>query len=52
MMRLKSCPKCKTGDIALERDPYGSYMGCLQCGFLRYLVHPTDSVIPRDATYS
>ena len=52
MMRLKSCPKCKTGDIALERDAYGCYMRCLQCGFLRYLVLPTNSIISRDGTYS
>ena len=52
MMWLKSCPKCKTGDLALERDAYGSYMRCLQCGFLKYLVHPTVLVIPGDGTYS
>lgn len=34
MLLLKSCPKCK-GDVVEERDHYGSYRQCLQCGCLR-----------------
>ncbi len=34
MMRLKGCPKCK-GDMALERDVFGWYEQCLQCGYIR-----------------
>ena len=52
MMRLKSCPKCKTGDMVLDRDAYGSYMRCLKCGYLRYVEFPTVSVIPRGGTHS
>lgn len=36
MLLLKSCPKCK-GDVVEERDRYGSYTQCLQCGYLRDL---------------
>ena len=52
MMRLKSCYKRKTVDTVLDRDAYGSYMRCLQCGLLRYLVHPIAFATPRDGTYS
>ncbi len=31
MMRLKGCPHC-TGDVYEERDRYGTYTACLQCG--------------------
>lgn len=34
MLLLKSCPKCK-GDVVEERDYYGTYTQCLQCGYLR-----------------
>jgi len=34
MLRLKSCPRCK-GDVLLEKDKYGWYEQCLQCGYLR-----------------
>jgi ssDNA-binding Zn-finger/Zn-ribbon topoisomerase 1 len=47
MMRFKSCPKCQTGDMVLDRDTYGSYMRCLQCGFLRYQALPTVLEKPR-----
>ena len=32
MIKLKACPKCH-GDLYLERDQYGRYMSCLQCGY-------------------
>ena len=34
MMFLKACPKCR-GDVVLDKDLYGRYVRCLQCGFLR-----------------
>ena len=37
MIKLKACPKCH-GDLYLERDQYGSYMSCLQCGYLTELL--------------
>ena len=36
MLRLKGCPRCK-GDIVLDKDHYGWYEHCLQCGYLRDL---------------
>ena len=32
MFKLKSCPKCN-GDVLIDRDHYGWYEECLQCGF-------------------
>ena len=37
MIKLKACPKCH-GDLYLERDQYGNYMSCLQCGYLKELL--------------
>ncbi|MBI2886748.1 MAG: hypothetical protein HYY02_06030 [Chloroflexi bacterium] len=34
----KSCPKCHTGDLALDRDIHGWYRQCIQCGYLQDLV--------------
>ena len=39
--RLKSCPRCK-GDIVIERDRWGWYEQCIQCGYLRDLEMPID----------
>lgn len=32
MLNFKSCPRCN-GDVNLERDWYGEYASCLQCGW-------------------
>jgi len=40
-LRLKSCPRCK-GDIMLERDRWGWYEQCIQCGYLRDLENPIE----------
>jgi DNA-directed RNA polymerase subunit M/transcription elongation factor TFIIS len=34
--RLDNCPKCK-GQLLLEKDNYGLYQQCLQCGYLHDL---------------
>ena len=31
--RLKGCPRCR-GDMVLDRDKWGSYEQCIQCGYL------------------
>ena len=36
MLEIKSCPRC-LGDLLTNRDMYGDYKQCLQCGFLRDL---------------
>ena len=35
MLYFNSCPKCLTGVIEHQQDPYGDFIQCLQCGFLR-----------------
>lgn len=34
MMFLKGCSKC-LGDIHLNKDAYGQYIACLQCGYMK-----------------
>jgi ssDNA-binding Zn-finger/Zn-ribbon topoisomerase 1 len=36
MLRLKACPRCN-GDVVFERDNWGWYEQCIQCGYLRDL---------------
>jgi hypothetical protein len=36
MLKLKNCTRCK-GDMHTNRDLYGSYAECLQCGHMEYL---------------
>lgn len=38
MLRQKSCPRCKTGNIGVDRDQYGWYEYCIQCGYVRDLI--------------
>lgn len=40
MLKLKACPRCK-GDLHSNRDLYGSYDECLQCGYMKDLEDPT-----------
>ena len=37
MIKLKACPKCH-GDLYLEKDQYGRFLSCLQCGYLMELL--------------
>ena len=39
MLELKSCPRC-LGDMLSNRDMYGDYKQCIQCGFLKDLESP------------
>jgi len=32
MFRLKACPRCR-GDLRQDRDKYGEYSVCMQCGY-------------------
>ena len=36
MYLLKACPKCD-GDVVSDRDWYGPYIRCLQCGLMKDL---------------
>ena len=31
---LKQCPRCLTGDLHEVSDIYGSYIACVQCGYI------------------
>jgi len=33
MYWLKACPRCR-GDLHEERDFYGQYVACIQCGYV------------------
>lgn len=33
MLKLKACPRC-AGDMLANRDLYGNYAECLQCGYM------------------
>jgi uncharacterized protein YbaR (Trm112 family) len=32
MFKLKACPRCR-GDLREDRDKYGKYSICMQCGY-------------------
>lgn len=36
MLMLKSCPRCH-GDLNVDRDMYGPYVECIQCGYVKDL---------------
>jgi len=38
MLKLGGCTRCKKGDLALDRDQYGWYEYCIQCGYMRDLI--------------
>ena len=38
VLRLNSCPRCKKGDVGADRDQYGWYEYCIQCGYMRDLI--------------
>lgn len=38
MLKLEGCPRCKKGDVAIDKDQYGWYEYCLQCGYVHDLI--------------
>ena len=30
---LRSCPRCLAGDVTENRDMYGNFVLCIQCGY-------------------
>ncbi|MFQ6026509.1 MAG: hypothetical protein ACE5Q6_03220 [Dehalococcoidia bacterium] len=34
MFYFKACPKC-CGDLYVDRDQYGTFVECVQCGLVR-----------------
>ena len=53
MLYLKACPRCR-GDVYLDRDSWGAYMQCLQCGRMREIpdrwLAPARDPHPKTAT--
>ena len=49
VIRLKSCPKCKTGDVTIDRDHHGWYEYCIQCGYHSNLIRVAESGQEKDA---
>ncbi len=45
MLYTKACPRC-SGDVKLDRDNYGVYAKCLQCGFNRDFMTRRDNQSP------
>ena len=39
-LELKACPRCK-GDMIGDRDIYGVYRECLQCGHMEDIATPS-----------
>jgi hypothetical protein len=38
VLKRKSCPRCRTGDVGVDRDHHGWYEYCIQCGYVRDLI--------------
>jgi uncharacterized protein (DUF983 family) len=36
-LKIGSCPRCHNGEVFIDRDLYGWYECCLQCGYSRDL---------------
>ena len=45
-MLTKSCPRCR-GYLYANRDIYGGYRECLQCGYMEDAPSPEDRRVPR-----
>ena len=41
MVWFKACPRCQTGDLALENDIYGWHVMCLACGYVKDIDGPS-----------
>ena len=44
MLYFRSCPRCK-GDMHVNRDMYGTYKECLQCGNMIDIERPNSLLL-------
>jgi len=47
-IKIGNCPRCKKGELFIDRDFYGWYENCLQCGYSRdlpELAHPVQGEV-------
>ena len=49
MLYSKACPRCR-GDIQLDRDNFGVFAKCLQCGFNRDFPDRQRTAVPPTET--
>jgi len=49
MWKLKGCPRCK-GDLELDRDEWGWYEQCIQCGYMDDKATVTQLPVPESRT--
>jgi hypothetical protein len=40
VINLRSCPRCRIGDLFDGSDQYGPYKACIQCGYMEYTEKP------------
>ena len=45
MMLLKGCPRCR-GDLHINKDIYGEYKQCVQCGYMEDLEPRNTRTLP------
>ncbi len=45
-LKIRGCTRCNKGEVFIDRDQYGWYECCLQCGYTRDL---PDVVLPLPA---
>ena len=43
MLYFRACPKCQTGTVEHNRDPFTEYLQCLNCGLMRDVPDDTDA---------
>jgi acetyl-CoA carboxylase beta subunit len=46
---FRDCSRCR-GDIYLDRDIYGDYKKCMQCGLMQYIENRDRAKILKSAT--
>lgn len=49
MMRLNGCRRCK-GALVIEKDVYGWYEECIQCGYM-HNINMEKTPVPEDLPY-
>jgi hypothetical protein len=45
LLKLSACPKCRTGDLFLDKDNYGAFIDCANCGWSKGLA--IDKPLPK-----
>jgi hypothetical protein len=54
-LKIGNCPRCNKGEVFIDRDQYGWFECCLQCGYTRDLpdlVEVKSGKHPKNAEYA